>query len=424
MPVRTRGQRQRDPEGSQVASRGGSPPHAGRLRGARASTERRSNASRRAPSEEASVEDAGPAAPSRTPSPTVDEDTDEEHAELLRQVRAQRKQKEIEALKAELAGEDPAVDVEIPGVSLPIRKHRRHSSDADESSERAFLRSLKLSDTPVFHGKSQRELQTFNIGWKNIFRGHETAKPKYWTARINLVGQRLRGDAAVAWFKNKETYVSWETFLNFLRTTLADPAVRMAEALQALYSFKQGEHQRVRELVTEIERLEEDIPEMSEEVRKAWILLLAVKPATRTSVLSEHKEITSREQVLASASRHEQAQSLEDATRTKVTRTTHHETTRQETNANRNPPAPKAPERSTTTTTTYSGPRKVEEQSHTRVAERSQAPPSQSNSSGGRCYKCNGVGHYQNNCPNNRTSSNSHPASGVNAVKLPEGAKK
>ena len=51
----------------------------------------------------------------------------------------------------------------------------------------------------------------------------------------------------------------------------------------------------MRELLIKIERLEEDIPEITEEVRKAWILLLAIKPEIRTSVFSEHKDITSRE---------------------------------------------------------------------------------------------------------------------------------
>ena len=41
-----------------------------------------------------------------------------------------------------------------------------------------------------------------------------------------------------------------------------------------------------------IKRLEEDIPKIIEEVRKAWILLLTIKPKIRISILSEYKEIT------------------------------------------------------------------------------------------------------------------------------------
>ena len=398
----TRGQRGQNGDEDELPSRPPSPPRGTRSRGARASAARRGG--------------AGSTVGRRSPS--VGEPQDDiaaQHAELQRQVRVQRQQREIEAMQRELAGEDPGVDVEIEGVSLPVRKRRRNSSDVTESSERSFLRGLKMSETPSFHGKSQRELQTFNIGWKNIFRGRESASVSVWTDRINIVGQRLRGDAAVAWNRNKEVYTSWEQFINFLRTTLADSAVRMAEALQTLYSFQQGEKQKVQELLIEIERLEEDISEMSEEVRKAWILLLAIKPEIRTSVLSEHKEITSREQVLASAARHEQAQSLEAATKSKAPK--------HESNATRSALAPKTHERSSTTAT-QSGPRRVEEYTHTRVAERSTAPSLQQNSRGPQCYKCNGFGHMQGNCPNNRVTSNSHPASGANAIKPHDGPKK
>ena len=179
-----------------------------------------------------------------------------------------------------------------------------------------------MSECPTFHGKSQKELQTFNVGWKNIFRGREDASTEAWIDRINLAGQRLRGNAAMSWNRNKEVYTTWDQFVRFLRTTLADPAVRMAEALQTLYRKQQKEHQKVHELLAEIEALEEDIPEMTEEVRKAWILLLAVKPEIRTRILSEHKEVTSREQVLASAARHEQALALEATTKARDSRST------------------------------------------------------------------------------------------------------
>ena len=344
--------------------------------------------------------------------PDPDTEIDRERAELIELVRVQRKQQEIEALRQELAGENPGIDVEIDGVSLPTRKRRRGSSDTQEHRETTFLRSLKMADCPLFHGKSQKELQNFNIGWKNIFRGRENVEPRLWTERINLVGQRLRGDAAIAWNRNKEVYTSWEQFIAWLRTTLADPAVRMAEALQTLYRFNQGENQKVRELMIEIERLEEDIPEMTEEVRKAWILLLAIKPEIRTSVLSEHKDITSREQVLASAARHEQALALEAATKTRPAR---HEA-RHETSASRTLHTFKTQERSSSSTSTPTGPRKIEEQTQLRASEKSMTPtiPSQR---GLQCYKCRGMGHVSFNCPNNRVSY-SQPASGVNATSL------
>jgi hypothetical protein len=353
------------------------------------------------------VNDDSPAPPSRDS--TIEEEEEDEHAVLTRLVRARRKEQEVEAMRAELAGEVPEVPVEIDGVSLPVLKRKRVASDEEATRERDFLRSLKLADCPVFHGKSQRELQDFNIRWKNVFRGRLNVPPRFWTERINLVGQRLKGDAAVAWNRNDEVYTSWDQFLAFLRTTLADPAVRMAEALQALYRFEQGENQKVRELLIEIERLEEDIPPMSEEERKAWVLLLAVKPAIRTSVLSEHKEITSREQVLASAARHKQAAALETATQRK---------TRNETHAPRIPHAERTQGKTTTTPIVQSSGRRIEEQTSTRVVNKTPVGPALPirPGSGIKCFKCQGYGHVQATCPNNRFGGASYPASGVNAI--------
>lgn len=361
--------------------------------------------------------------PERPKEPDLDAELEQERAELMEAVRRRRKIQEIEALRQELDGEDPSVDVQIEGVSLPFRKRRRNSSDPEETRERAFIRSLKMSDCPTFHGKTQRELQNFNIGWKNIFRGREDVDPQLWTERINMVGQRLRGDAAVAWNRNDEKYTSWAQFISWLRTTLADPAVRMAEALQTLYRFNQGEHQKVRELLIEIERLEEDIPEMTEEVRKAWILLLAVKPEIRTSVLSEHKEITSRDQVLASASRHEQALALEVATKPRSHRQeTRHETrheVRHETHATRTPHPPRAQERSSTSSTQAAAtPRRVEEIIQTRSVSRTpDITPATASTPMEKvqCYNCKLFGHFSTKCPGGKAGG-AYPASGANAT--------
>jgi hypothetical protein len=87
---------------------------------------------------------------------------------------------------------------------------------------------------------------------------------------------------------------------------LADPATRKSDALLRLATKTQKDTQTVRDLLAQIENLEQDIPPMEEEERRAWILLNALRPALRAEVIREHKEITTREQVLASAQRHEE----------------------------------------------------------------------------------------------------------------------
>ena len=105
-----------------------------------------------------------------------------------------------------------------------------------------------------------------------------------------------------------------------------------------------------------------------------------MKPNICTSVLSEHKEITSHDQVLASTTRHEQAQALEVVTK---------KAPRHKPNVAYNLPIPKVPKYSTTTITTHLGPRRVEEHTHTRVVERTYTPLSILNTNTIRCFRCN-----------------------------------
>jgi hypothetical protein len=73
-----------------------------------------------------------------------------------------------------------------------------------------------------------------------------------------------------------------------------------------LKNLDQGERQSVRELVTHIEELEQDIPALSTEELRAWTLLNCLRGDIRREVLRENRTISSREQVIASAQRQEE----------------------------------------------------------------------------------------------------------------------
>jgi hypothetical protein len=81
-----------------------------------------------------------------------------------------------------------------------------------------------------------------------------------------------------------------------------DPANRMALASVKLKELKQGQLS-VRELVTTIEELEDEIPVLTDEEQKAWTLLNCLQPELRTAVLREEREIRTRTQVQATAQR-------------------------------------------------------------------------------------------------------------------------
>ena len=109
------------------------------------------------------------------------------------------------------------------------------------------------------------------------------------------------------------TMAPWNSWIS-LRSVYTDPTMRMVAALLHLHSLQQREEQSAQDLLTEIEQIEEDILPMTEDEREAWILLLALKPSIRTAVLIQCKQISTREQIMASASLAEYAETLEAAT--------------------------------------------------------------------------------------------------------------
>lgn len=234
----------------------------------------------------------------------------ERYRELQARVKRRRIAREIRAMEDELEGRVPDVDVEIEGTALPVRRRKRRASD--ESDEERFLRSIKPDSTATFAGKSTKELQQFDAAWRNVFRGRMHYPPAVWDARVRIAGQRLRAKAAFEWSRDTKVYYSWEEFISFLRDSISDPRVRMAESLQQLARKEQGDRQKVSDLLQETLELLDDVPERSHEEWRAWTFLLMLRPTLRGRVLADHKEITSIDQVSVTAQRHEQTLQLEE----------------------------------------------------------------------------------------------------------------
>ena len=85
------------------------------------------------------LRDARDDAAQRSPISSEEHRVNREHEEMLAKVRIKRKRREIEALRKELEGQDPDMDVEIDGVSLPQARRQRD----DRYSRTSFLTKLK-----------------------------------------------------------------------------------------------------------------------------------------------------------------------------------------------------------------------------------------------------------------------------------------
>jgi hypothetical protein len=99
---------------------------------------------------------------------------------------------------------------------------------------------------------------------------------------------------------------TWDGFLMWAKSLVADPANRMADASLRLKNLVQRDTQSVREIATMVEELEEDLLSLTPSEERAWRMLNALRPEIRREVLRENKTITSREQVIVAAQRQEE----------------------------------------------------------------------------------------------------------------------
>jgi hypothetical protein len=119
---------------------------------------------------------------------------------------------------------------------------------------------------PVFRGASLRELRDFQQGCEVFFDAIDEVDAR---RRIALAASYLRDLALRGWSRRVTTPTTWETFIRFLRNTIADPMNRMGTASLRLKKAEQKKDQTVREFANYIEELEEDIPEIGIEEQRA-----------------------------------------------------------------------------------------------------------------------------------------------------------
>jgi len=121
--------------------------------------------------------------------------------------------------------------------------------------------------------------------------------------RVAIAASYLREEALRQWSRlGTAQPTTWAEFEQALRDMVQDPANRMAIASLKLKELRQG-HLSVRQLVTAIEELEDELPVLSEEEQKAWTLLNCLEPDLRTVVLREERAVRTRTQIQATAQR-------------------------------------------------------------------------------------------------------------------------
>jgi hypothetical protein len=235
------------------------------------------------PPKRAAAERAEDSVPPEAPAaltPESSESIGERHARLTLALREYRLVAEIEEMERELReGSGPADNARSAGTS-----------PAPEGVGSGIAR--RAMAPPVFRGASLRELRDFQQSCEVFFDAIEEQSTR---RRIALGASYLRDLALREWSRRTVTPDTWESFIRFLRNTIADPVNRMGTASLRLKKAEQRKGQTVREFANYVEELEEDIPEMGIEESRAWVLLNGLRPAIRTGVLRETRTISSRE---------------------------------------------------------------------------------------------------------------------------------
>jgi len=216
------------------------------------------------------------------------ETVEQRHARLRAAVLERRQLQEIEEMEQELAGGSPASS----GVLGSSSTKRPASQDISMRHRRAF-------PPPLFKGTSFKELRDFLLGC-DVFFG--AVKEQDGGERIAIAASYLREEALRTWSRLDSKPTTWAEFERVCRDMVQDPANRMAIASLKLKEMRQGTLS-VRQLVSAIEELEDEVPILTDEERKAWVLLNCLDPDLRTAVLREERTIRTRTQVQNAAQR-------------------------------------------------------------------------------------------------------------------------
>jgi hypothetical protein len=137
-------------------------------------------------------------------------------------------EQELAKLRAQVVREDKLAELQT------LRKRLAGETSTSNSDERSVLslnerprKRLRAKTPPTFTGKSLRELHEYDAAWKIFLEASdEESEPE----QIRLAATFLRDIAQGAWSRSIARPATWEGYIKFLRSTVADPANRMAIA--------------------------------------------------------------------------------------------------------------------------------------------------------------------------------------------------
>ena len=228
------------------------------------------------------------------------------NSELLAEVQRKRQavtalrlQQELASLNAEIEGQEPEVPIEIAGTTLPVRKRPASMQLTGRQ------KMPKVSNPKTYSGESLEELTEYAAFWQVQYE-HPDFEPFDDGDRIKTAATALRGYALQRWSKRTETPETWDEYLEYQRALIRAPANRMSDAIRGIWHFRPREGQTAQQILADLVKLRAEIRPLSDEERRAWELLMALRLELRLKVQGELPTIETEDQVLRSAQRQEE----------------------------------------------------------------------------------------------------------------------
>ena len=172
------------------------------------------------------------------------------------------------------------------------------------------LRALppRLRPIPVFTGKSLREHRDHIQGAITYFEALGEYQER---TRIAVAANSLQGDALDDWFRLVNRPTTWAGYEASTRSSVQSQEARMGNALLAVKLARQRPGQSVREFAHYLQDQWDDIPtELTNELTQAWDLVNGLQSQLRREILREERAIRTRAQVITTAQRIEELETL------------------------------------------------------------------------------------------------------------------
>ena len=225
---------------------------------------------------------------------------------LRSQANRKRKERELVQLRKELRGElvaSPRVTGDTAESWEPALKKSRTSR---EDLSQIGKRFMKPAEPIYYHGRNIKELEEFLIFWVIHWEAYPSESE---LTRVRTAAAYLRDTPMKMWGQRIQSgadpIVTWEEFKRWLRDSLKAPNQRILESTLALKEMRQRDNQSCKDLYIYMCELENNIPTMNEDQRRAWTLINALRPDLRSRVVRDLQVIEDVDAVMACAGRNE-----------------------------------------------------------------------------------------------------------------------